>query len=196
MLTSSPLNKENIPQILSWLYLGKITFMVTRVQKYHFLKFLTSYYLIPNKTKTGVSHKQLLSFSFSLVLAAEPCLISHIQHRIYIRCRRVNQAFNEKSPFPKQLSSLWSSTLGRCVNLWMLDPHLLLLVQIQSNTHIKALTKQVKIRYEPSLFSSTAHTNLFFKKTLDKGSTFIHTDGPNFHTVLHSANNQSTFYIA
>lgn len=80
MLTSSLLNKENVPQIQSSLYLEKITFMVTSVQKYHFLKFLSSYYLIPKNSKTGNSHKQLLSFSFSLVLAAEPCLISLISN--------------------------------------------------------------------------------------------------------------------
>jgi len=78
MLTFSLLKNENIPHILFSLCLEKITFIVTSVQKYHFLKFLSSYYLIPNKSKTGNSHEQLLSFSFSPVLAAEPCLISLI----------------------------------------------------------------------------------------------------------------------
>lgn len=70
------LNKGNIH--IPLLYVEKNTSTVTSVSKYHVLKFLSSYYLIPNKNKTGNSHKHLLNFSFSLVRAAEPCLISLI----------------------------------------------------------------------------------------------------------------------
>lgn len=170
--------------------------MVSSMQKYHLLKFLSSYYLISNKNRTGNFHKQLLRFSFSLVPAAEPCLIFSYPTQNLHQMQESPSGFQWKFPCPKQLSSLWSSALGRCVNLQMLDPHLLLLVQIQSNTHIKALTKQVKIRYESFLLSSIVHTELFFFNTLDKGSTFIHTEWPNFCAALHSANNQSTFYTA
>lgn len=68
LILISPLpNKEDVPQILP--------FIVSSTQKYHFLKFLSSYYLISNKNSTGNFHMQLLRFSFSLVPAAEPCLI-------------------------------------------------------------------------------------------------------------------------
>lgn len=101
------------------MYSEKIIFMVTNVQKTHFLKFPSSYYLILNKNKTQNSHKQLFSFSISPVLAAEPCLICLIYNTECTSDAEESIKLSMKVPIPQRtiLSLILSTWQVRyCMN--------------------------------------------------------------------------------